>query len=136
MPKLVHFTSQFVQTAKIHTGENTWKSFFLSGHLYIQGGNGVFIGENCLIAPGVKIISADHDVSSPERGWVQEKPIQIGSDCWIGTNAVILPGVTIGNKVIIGAGSIVTKDVPSDTIAAGNPAKVIQHTKTERNFKC
>ena len=126
MSCLVHFTSQIVQAKNIHLGKNAWQSLFLSGHLYLQGGNGIFIGDNCLIAPGVKIVSADHDPETSDRGWVKEQPIRIGEGSWIGANAVILPGVMIGKHAVIGAGAVVTRDVPDRVIVAGNPARVIR----------
>jgi maltose O-acetyltransferase len=57
------------------------------------------------------------------------KPISIGEDVWVGGSAVICPGVTIGDRTIIGAGSVVTRDIPSDVFAAGNPCRVIRHLK-------
>ncbi|RJP50892.1 MAG: acyltransferase [Anaerolineaceae bacterium] len=133
MPFLVHFTSQFVQSSRLHLGEGTWKSLFLSGHIYIQAGNGVYIGGNCMIAPGVKIISANHSIENPERNWLEDAPIRIGKNCWLGTNVIILPGVVIGDRAIIGAGAVVTHDLPSNSIVAGNPARVIRSYELERN---
>ena len=77
------------------------------------------------IAPGVKIISANHDQSDYYK-LIKSRPIAIGSNVWIGANAVILPGITIGDNVIIGAGSIVTKSIPANSIAVGNPCRVIK----------
>ena len=54
------------------------------------------------------------------------KPITIGQDCWLGGNVIVLPGVTIGDRVVVGAGSVVTRDIPSDSLAVGNPARVIR----------
>lgn len=88
----------------------------------------ISIGDNVLIGPGVKIVTADHPLEAEKRrDWeVFCAPIRIEEDVWIGAGAVILSGVTIGARSVIGAGSIVTKDVPSDTIVAGNPARVIR----------
>lgn len=60
------------------------------------------------------------------EGWEYDAPITIGDDCWLGGSVIVLPGVTIGDNVIVGAGSIVTKDLPSNTVVAGNPARVIR----------
>ena len=84
----------------------------------------VRIGNNVFIGPGVHIYAATHPLDASLRR-TQEfgKPITIGDDVWIGGKAVICPGVTIGDRSVIGAGSVVTKDVPTDVVVAGNPAK-------------
>jgi maltose O-acetyltransferase len=88
----------------------------------------VRIGRSCFLAPGVHIYTATHPLdaalrcSGPELG----KPVRIGDRVWIGGRAVILPGVTIGDDVVIGAGSVVTRDVPAGMLVAGNPARVIR----------
>lgn len=86
----------------------------------VRIGNGVFIG------PNVTITCAGHGVSPTQRkeGMNTSKPITIGENVWIGANCVICPGVTIGKDSIIGAGSIVTKDIPNGVIAFGNPCRV------------
>jgi serine acetyltransferase len=127
MPCLVHFTSQIVQPAKIHLGQGTWPSLFASSHLYLQAGNGIFLGDNCLIGPGAKIVSANHDPADPKRRWRKTRPVRIGADCWIGANAVILPGVAIGDRAVVGAGAVVTRDVPPGAVVAGNPAQIIRY---------
>ncbi|SFU65488.1 maltose O-acetyltransferase [Pustulibacterium marinum] len=88
----------------------------------------ITIGSRTLIGPSVQIYGAIHPMNAKERagGLEAGKPITIGEDVWIGGNATICPGVTIGDRVVIGAGSVVTKDIPSDTFAAGNPCKVIR----------
>lgn len=85
------------------------------------------IGSNVLFGPNVQIYTASHPINALERrkGLEYSKPISIGNDCWIGGSAVLFPGVTIGDRCVIGAGSIVTKNIPNDTIAAGNPARSI-----------
>ncbi|TQR10139.1 sugar O-acetyltransferase [Psychrobacillus soli] len=86
------------------------------------------IGDNCFIAPGVHIYTATHPLNPQERITVLEygKPIHIGHNVWIGGRAVINPGVKIGNNVVIASGAIVTKDIPDNVIAGGNPARVIK----------
>lgn len=88
----------------------------------------VTIGDRTMFGPNVQIYTATHPVNPVERssGVEYAKPISIGSDVWVGGSAVICPGVTIGDRSIIGAGSVVTKDIPSDVIAAGNPCKIIR----------
>ncbi|XP_055326144.1 maltose O-acetyltransferase-like [Sitodiplosis mosellana] len=91
----------------------------------------ITIGDNCLLAPGVQIYAATHPLNPKYRKDDDEYyelafPVKIGNNVWIGGNAIICPGVTIGDNVVVGAGSVVTKDVPSDVVVAGNPAKVIR----------
>lgn len=126
-PHSVHFSSRVVGEEKIQIGRNVWKSFALSGNCYIQGGNGIVIGDDTIFAPGVKIISANHDPKIL-NSWVKAPPVQIGKRCWIGANAVILPGVELGDEVIVGAGAVVTRSVPSGVTVVGNPARPILKT--------
>ena len=88
----------------------------------------VTIGINVLFGPAVQIYTATHPINAIERRkWLEfAKPITIGSDVWVGGGAIICPGVTIGDRCVIGAGSVVTRDVPDDAFAAGNPARVIR----------
>jgi maltose O-acetyltransferase len=88
----------------------------------------VEIGDHVLFGPAVQIYAATHPVDAVERRSGKEfaRPVRIGSDAWIGGGAVICPGVAIGDRAIIGAGSVVTRDIPSDVLAAGNPCRVIR----------
>jgi maltose O-acetyltransferase len=88
----------------------------------------VTIGSRTLFGPNVQIYTATHPTDHKERASGVEfaKPITIGEDVWVGGSAIICPGVRIGDRTIIGAGSVVTRDIPSDTFAAGNPCKVIR----------
>jgi maltose O-acetyltransferase len=80
-----------------------------------------------MFGPAVQIYTATHPLNAEERRKKEyAKPIRIGSDCWIGGGAIILPGVTIGDETVVGAGSVVTKDLPSGVLAAGNPCRVIR----------
>jgi len=107
----------------------------ISGGCYIQGLNGIEIGDGTIIASGVKIISANHDLYDYNR-WIPDRPIKIGRNCWIGANSVILPGIQLGNHVIVGAGTIVTKDFPDNVVIAGNPAQVIRVLDDEKTIIC
>jgi len=113
----------------IRTPENIWLSYGdepgnKSNGCYIQGLNGIFFGGYTYVGPNVGIVSANHDlldISIPKS----EKPILIGFGVWIGMGAIILPGIQIGDNAVIGANSVVTKDVPSRSIVGGNPARII-----------
>lgn len=88
----------------------------------------VKIGDRTLFGPNVQIYTATHPVNFKERasGLEFAKPISIGEDVWVGGSAIICPGVTIGDRTVIGAGSVITRDIPSDVFAAGNPCRVIR----------
>jgi acetyltransferase-like isoleucine patch superfamily enzyme len=121
IPWPVHFTSNV--SGKIDVGRISTPG--MNPGCYIQGINGITIGDNVWIGPGVKIISANHDIND-FRHHIKTQPIKIGNNVWIGANAIILPGIQIGNYCVIGAGSIVTKDIEGYSIVAGNPAMVIK----------
>jgi len=92
----------------------------------------VKIGSNVFFGPGAQVYTATHPLNAIERRTVEfSKPVTIGDDCWIGGNAVICPGVTIGNGCVIGSGAVVTKDIPDNSLAVGNPAKVIRKLNEE-----
>lgn len=88
----------------------------------------VTIGSRTLFGPNVQIYTATHPMNFKERasGLEFAKPIAIGEDVWIGGSVVVCPGVSIGDRSVIGAGSVVTKDIPADVFAAGNPCRVIR----------
>lgn len=117
----------------IEAGEN----FYANYGLTILDVGKVTFGNNVMIAPNVSIYTAGHPVHPDSRnsGYEYGIPITIGNNVWIGGSVVILPGVTIGDNAVIGAGSVVTKDIPGDVIAAGNPCRVIRKiTDEDRNF--
>lgn len=113
----------------IEVGEN----FFANYNLTILDVGKVTIGDNAQIAPNVSIYTAGHPIHPDSRnsGYEYGIPISIGNNVWIGGNTVILPGVTIGDNVVIGAGSVVTKSIPANMIAAGNPCRVIREIVEE-----
>lgn len=122
----VHFTSKVISPENITKGILCDPGDNLNN--YIQANNGIVFGNNVEIGPGVSIISANH---SPEniRKHQRGKPIKIGNNVWIGANSTILPEVIIGNNVIIGANSLVVKNIPDNSVAVGNPCKVIRQKK-------
>ena len=89
----------------------------------------IFIGDHTLIGPNTQIYTACHSMDYKERQENKEygKPVNIGNNVWIGGSVVILPGITIGDNAVVGAGSVVTKDIPANTISVGNPCKVIRN---------
>ena len=108
----------------IEIGEN----FYSNHNLIILDGNKVKFGDNVFIAPNCSFYTAGHPlgVETRNRGLECAKPIEVGNNVWIGGNVVVLPGVKIGDNVVIGAGSVVTKNIPSNVLAVGNPCKVIR----------
>jgi maltose O-acetyltransferase len=127
-----------------HVGKDFWLQppFYCDYGYNIIIGDGVFfnfscvvldvmkvtIGSKTLFGPNVQIYTATHPMNHRERtvGLEYAKPVTIGEDVWVGGSAVICPGVTIGDRTVIGAGSVVTRDIPPDVFAAGNPCKLIR----------
>lgn len=114
----------FIGNSKLHIGKNT----FVNYNVWFNTTGGIFIGNNCNIAFGVKFITSSHEVGNANRraGTSYSKPIVVGNGVWIGANAIILPNVTIGDAVIIAAGSVVIHDCEDNCLYAGNPAKKIK----------
>ena len=104
------------------------KNCFINYNCTVLDNAKVKLGDNCLIAPGVSIYTAGHTLHPDARALGYEYGIEVtvGDNVWIGGNAVICPGVHIGNNVVIGAGSVVTHDIPDWSLAAGNPCRVIR----------
>jgi len=109
-------------------------NFIIGDHVYIgsqctlDGSERITIGNNVVIAYGVTIITGSHHSASHEHraGPYNPRPMIIEDGCWIGARATLLPGVTVKTGAIVGAGSVVTKDVEPDTVVAGNPARVVR----------
>ncbi|PZP49577.1 MAG: maltose acetyltransferase [Pseudopedobacter saltans] len=108
----------------IEIGEN----FYSNVNCTILDVAKVTFGDNVLIAPNCGFYTAEHPVDAVIRktGLESARPITVGNNVWIGAQAIILPGVTIGDNAIIGAGSVVTKDIPANSVAVGNPCRVIK----------
>jgi maltose O-acetyltransferase len=104
------------------------RRFFANFNLTILDEAPVTFGDDCFIGPNVSIYTACHSTDPIERNSRREwaRPVSIGSNVWIGGSVVILPGVTIGDNVTIGAGSVVVHDIPSGSIAVGNPCRVVK----------
>ncbi len=104
------------------------KRFFANFHFTVLDEAPVTIGDDCFIGPNVSIYTACHSTDPAERNSRREwaEPVTIGDNVWIGGSVTILPGVKIGSNVTIGAGSVVTRDIPDGVVAVGNPAKVLR----------
>ena len=131
-----------------HYGSHTkiGKNFFGNFNLTIQDDGPVTIGDNCNFGPNVTIVTPCHPMLPEERkrlmcadGVVRRlcyaKPVVVGNDCWFGANVVVCPGVTIGDGCVIGAGSVVTRDIPPMSFAAGNPCRVIREITEQDSMK-
>lgn len=105
------------------------KRFFANFHLTILDEAPVTIGDDCFMGPNVSIYTACHSTDPVQRNTRREwaRPVTIGNNVWIGGSVTILPGVSIGDNVTVGAGSVVTRDIPSNVVAAGNPCRVLRH---------
>ena len=126
-------------------GDTVWLEppFYCDYGLHIHLGPGVYFNFNCVVldvcdvqigggtmfGPAVQIYTATHPVNALERASGQElgRPVRIGSQCWIGGGAILCPGVTIGDRTVVGAGSVVTRDLPGDVLAVGNPCRVLRN---------
>ncbi len=108
--------------AHCHFGKMIYANF----NLTLVDDTHIYVGDNTMFAPNVVIATAGHPLEPEMRrdGFQYNMPVHIGNNCWIGTGALIMPGVTIGDNVVVGAGSVVTKDLPSNVLAFGNPCRV------------
>ena len=108
----------------VHFGSHVYANF----NLTLVDDTHIYIGSHTMIGPGVIIATAGHPVLPilREQEYQYNAPIHIGSNCWLGAGVIVLPGVTIGDNTVIGAGSVVTKDIPSDVVAVGAPCRVMR----------
>lgn len=107
------------------------KNFYANHNLVILDEAPVTFGDNVFIAPNCAFYTAGHPLDAAERnrGIEYARPITVGNDVWIGGNVTVLPGVTIGSNCVIGAGSVVVKDIPEGSVAVGNPCRIIKKIK-------
>ena len=108
----------------VHFGKKVYANF----NLTLIDDTHIYVGDYTLFGPNVTVATAAHPIWTEARktGAEYNKPVHIGSNCWIGAGAVILPGVLIGDNTVIGGGSVVTKDIPSNVVAVGNPCRVLR----------
>ena len=108
----------------VHFGRHVYANF----NLTVVDDTHIYVGDYTQFGPNVVLAVAGHpiDPALREQGYQYNLPIHIGRNCWIGAGALILPGVTIGDNTVIGAGSVVTRDIPSDVVAVGNPCRVLR----------
>lgn len=108
----------------MHMGKGVYANF----NLTVVDDTHVYIGDYTMIGPNVTIATAGHPIAPElrEQGYQYNAPVRIGRNCWLGAGVIVLPGVTIGDNVVIGAGSVVTKDLPDNVVAVGNPCRVMR----------
>ncbi len=108
----------------VHFGRNVYANF----NLTCVDDTHIYVGDYTMIGPNVTLATAGHPILPElrEKAYQYNMPVHIGRNCWLGAGVVVLPGVTIGDNVVVGAGSIVTKDLPSNVVAVGNPCKVLR----------
>ncbi|EME7153294.1 chorismate mutase [Enterococcus faecium] len=113
----------------IFVGENFYANF----NCTFLDVSTIEIGDNCMFAPNVQLYTATHPLHPVKRnsGLEYAKPIKIGDDVWLGGGVIVTPGVTLGNNVVVGAGSVVTKSFPDNVVIAGNPARIIKTVEEE-----
>ena len=112
----------------VHFGKKIYANY----NLTLVDDTHIYVGDYTMFGPNVTVATAAHPIEPDlrEQGLEYNKPIRIGRNCWIGAGVVILPGITIGDNVVIGAGSIVTKDLPDNVVAVGNPCRILRKVGT------
>lgn len=108
----------------VHFGKNIYANF----NLTLVDDTHIYVGDYTMIGPNVTIATAGHPILPElrEQGYQYNAAVRIGKNCWLGAGVVILPGITIGDNVVVGAGSIVTKDLPDNVVAVGNPCRILR----------
>ena len=108
----------------VHFGKNIYANF----HLTLVDHTDIYVGDDTMFGPNVTVATAGHPILPALREQVYQynMPVFIGRNCWIGAGAILLPGVHIGDGTVIGAGSVVTKDIPANVVAVGNPCRVLR----------
>lgn len=112
----------FCYGTHIHLGKGTYINVNCN---FIDDG-GIYVGDKVMFGPAVTVATVGHPVNPDMRKYMYADPVHIGDNCWIGANVTVCPGVSIGENTVIGAGSVVTKDIPANVVAAGNPCRVIR----------
>ena len=108
----------------VHFGKNVYANF----NLTLVDDTHIYVGDYTMFGPNVTVASAGHPILPElrEQGYQYNAAVHIGKNCWLGAGVIIVPGVTIGDNVVIGAGSVVTKDLPCNVVAVGNPCRVLR----------
>lgn len=108
----------------VHFGKGVYANF----NLTLVDDTHIYVGDCTMFGPNVTIATAGHPLlpSLREQGYQYNAPVHIGRNCWFGAGVIILPGITVGNNTVVGAGSIVTKDLPDNVVAVGNPCRVLR----------
>ena len=108
----------------VHFGKNSYTNL----NLTLVDETHIHVGDYCQIGPNVVLATAGHPILPElrEKGYQYNAPVRIGRNCWLGAGVVVVPGVTIGDNVVVGAGSVVTRDLPDNVIAVGNPCKILR----------
>ena len=108
----------------VHFGRNVYANF----NLTLVDDTHIYVGDYTMFGPNVVIATGGHPLLPElrEKGYQYNAPVRIGRNCWLGAGVIIVPGITIGDNVVIGAGSVVTKDIPSNVLAVGNPCRVLR----------
>lgn len=107
-----------------HFGRNVYANF----NLTLVDDTHIYVGDYTMLGPGVTLASAGHPILPQlrEQGYQYNAPVHIGKNCWLGAGVIVVPGVTIGDNTVIGAGSVVTKDIPANVVAVGSPCRVLR----------
>lgn len=108
------------------------KNVFINACCHFQDQGGITLGDGCLIGHNVVFATLNHGFAPADRASLYPAPIVLGKNVWIGSNSTLLQGIRIGDNAVIGAGSVVTKDVPANTIVGGVPAKILRQIDTEK----
>ena len=108
----------------VHFGKNVYANYGLT----LVDDTHIYVGDCTMFGPHVTIATAGHPIDPQlrEKGLQYNMPVRIGRNCWLGAGVIVMPGVTIGDNTVIGAGSIVTRDIPANVVAVGNPCRVLR----------
>lgn len=108
----------------VHFGNSVYANF----NLTMVDDTHIYVGDYTMFGPNVTVATAGHPIMPElrEKAYQYNFPVRIGRNCWIGAGALIMPGITVGDNVVVGAGSVVTKDLPSNVVAVGNPCRVLR----------